>query len=144
MKNWIVAGFVICMGFLAMPAQAETIYVCDWAKISKPLIGFSKAYISKGGKWVKEEAKIEADRVTYLNRYVNEDKNNCGTVCEFDIVMSLVPYEFAFYTGVPAKAVNVTHYARNSCNFRSYEGATCKSFSPGDPIQSYRCRYTTK
>ena len=141
MKNWIVAGLAICMGFLAIPAQAETIYICSWAKISKPLIGFSKAYTDEGGRWVQTEAKT--DRVTLFDRYVNDDDNNCGTVCEFDVVMSLVPYKH-MVRGSPTKVVDVAWYARNSCNYRICERCTCKSLSPGDRIKSYRCRYTTK
>ena len=62
MKNWIVVGLVICTGFLAMPAQAETIYVCGWLKVSKPLLGFSKVYVERGGTWKQEkEAIISSD-----------------------------------------------------------------------------------
>ena len=143
MKNWIVAGLVICTGFLATPAQAETIYICGWMKISKPLIGFSKAYTDEGGRWVQTEAKIEADRATLLDLYIKDDDQNCGTACELDIVMSLVPYK-RMVGGSPTKVVDVAWYARNSCDYRRYKGATCKSFSPGDLIKSYRCRYTTK
>ena len=139
MKNWIVAGLVICTGFLAMPAQAETIYVCHWLKVSKPLVGFSKAYSDEGGRWVRTEATIESDRVTLHDRVLRDEDKVCGTICEVDFAISLVPYKAGVYL-----MVNTASYARNSCKYRSYKGATCKSYSPGDLIESGRCRYQTK
>lgn len=139
MKNWIVVGLVICTGFLAMPAQAETIYVCGWLKVSKPLVGFSKAYVDEGGRWVRAEATIESDRVTLHDRVLSKEENVCGTVCEIDWAISLVPYK----AGRNIMVANAK-YARNSCKYRRRKGATCKSYSPGDLIESGRCRYQTK